>query len=448
MRLFTKINLKGDLVASLATFAGLAIVKFASSLILTRILLPDAYGIITILMSVSLTLALLSDVGTYTSIVRAPNGESPAYLNTAWTIRFVRSSLNATIMFFATPVIVHLFGTPALMAPLRVFSLWFLIDALESNSIPIAARNKNTRVVAYSDLIATVISTAFTVIYCYFSRTFWGMVYGLLLNRALFVSFSYLFYKEYRPRFGFDRSAARDLFQFTRYVMPSSVLTLVLSQFDKAVFLRFFDLRLLGIYGVASNIAGQVETLISRTSEMVVYPRCAHNFRADPNTFAEKYYTDNVRVFAVTGGMAAAVGGAAQLIISVLYDPRYALAGVVLQTVMIRAALLSLASPAETMLIAAGQSHVMLVSNIYRAVAIVLGSIAGFYAFGFVGFLYGMALSGLPSLIYLLSRQKKMGSPILKYELYRGAYMAVTAAVAFAASHTVMTMFHVSRLKL
>jgi lipopolysaccharide exporter len=448
MRIFTKINLKGDLVASLATFAGLATVKFGSSLILTRILLPDAYGIITILLSVSFTLALLSDVGTYTSIVRAPNGDSPAYLNTAWTIRFARSALNATIMFFATPLIVHLFGTPALTAPLRVFSLWFLIDALESNSVPIAARKKNTRVVMYADFIATVVSTAFTVIYCYHSRTFWGMVYGLLLNRALFVSFSYLFYKEFRPRFGFNRSAARDIFQFTRFVMPSSVLTLVLSQFDKAVFLRFFDLRLLGIYGVASNIAGQVESLISRTSEMVVYPRSAHNFRTDPTTFAEKYYTDNIRVFAVTGAMAAAVGGAGQLIISFLYDPRYALAGVVLQTVMIRAALLSLSSPAETMLIAAGESHVILVSNVYRAVSIVLGSIAGFYAFQFIGFIYGMALSGLPPVIYLLFRQRKLGSPIFKYELYRAGYMTVIAIAAFAASRMIVTMFHVTRLKI
>ncbi|HEY4339868.1 MAG TPA: oligosaccharide flippase family protein [Steroidobacteraceae bacterium] len=448
MRIFTKINLKGDLVASLATFLGQAIVKFASSLILTRILLPDAYGIITILMSISFTLIMLSDVGTYTSVVRAPNGESRPYLNTAWTIRFVRSSLNATIMFFATPAIVRIFGAPELSAPLRVFALWFLIDALESNSIPIAARRKNTRVVVYSDFIATLISTTFTIIYCYFSRTFWGMVYGLLLNRALFVSFSYLFYKEFRPQFGFDRSAARDIFQFTRFVMPSSILTLFLSQFDKAVFLRFFDLRLLGIYGVASNIAGQVESLISRTSEMVVYPRCAHNFRSDPGSFPEKYYTDNIRVFAVTGVMAAGVGGAAQLIISFLYDPRYALAGVVLQTVMIRAALLSIASPAETMLIAAGQSHVILVSNIYRASSIVLGSVAGFYAFGFIGFLYGMALSGLPPAIYLLLRQRKLGAPILRYEMYRAAYMAVIALTSFVASRTIMTLFHVSRLKI
>jgi lipopolysaccharide exporter len=448
MRIFTKINLKGDLVASLATFFGLATVKFGSSLILTRILLPDAYGIITILMSVSFTLAMLSDVGTYTSIVRAPNGDSPIYLNTAWTIRFVRSILNAAIMFVATPFLVHLFGTPALSSPLRVFSLWFLIDALESNSIPIAARKRNTRLVMYSDFVAISISTAFTLIYCYFSRSFWGMVYGLLLSRVLFVSFSYLFYKEYRPRFGFDRTAARDIFQFTRFVMPSSILSLVLSQFDKAVFLRFFDLRLLGIYGVGTNIAGQVEGLIARTSEMVVYPRSAHHFLVDPKTFATKYYAENVRVFAVTGAMAAGIGGAAQLLISFLYDPRYAMAGGVLQAAMIRSVLLSISSPAENMLIAAGQSHVILVGNLYRAASIVLGSIVGFYAFGFVGFLYGMALSGLPPAVYVLIRQKKLGAPVLSHELYRTAYMAVIAAVSFLGSHTILTLFHVSRLKL
>jgi O-antigen/teichoic acid export membrane protein len=323
-----------------------------------------------------------------------------------------------------------------------------VIDAFESNSIPIAARKKNTRLVVYSDFIATVISTVFTVLYCYFSRTFWGMVYGLLLNRALFVGFSYLFYREFRPRFHFDRAAAREIFQFTRFVMPSSVLSLVLSQFDKVVFLRFFDLRLLGIYGVANNISGQVESLISRTSEMVVYPRCAHSFREDPRTFPEKYYSDNVRVFAVTGGVVAAIGGSAQLLIAILYDPRYALAGTVLQTVMIRAALLSLSSPAETMLIATGQSHIILVGNIYRAIALVLGSVIGFYLFGFIGFLYGMALSGLPPALYLLLRQWKLGAPIFKYELYRATYMTVIAVAAFVASRTVMTLFHVSRLRI
>ena len=448
MPIFKKINIHGDLFASVITFAGMAVVRFGSSIILTRILRPDAYGIITILMSISFTLAMLSDIGTATSIVRAPNGDSPHYLNTAWTLRFGRAVMNAAILYFAAPLIVHLLATPALAAPLRVFALWFLIDGLESNSVPLAARRRQTRLIVYSEFTATLISTICTVIFCAITRSFWGMVYGLLLNRALFVSFSYLYFRDARPRFHFDPVAARDIFQFTRYIMPSSVLALLLSQFDKFVFLRFFDLRLLGIYGVAGNIAGQAESLISRTSEMVVYPRCAHNYRTDRQTFAEKYYVENARVFAATGGVVATVGGAAHFIISLLYDPRYAMAGVVLQALMVRSALMSLGSPAENLLIAAGESKVILVANIIRATAVVCGSMAGFYAFGFVGFLYGLALSALPPLIYYWIRQSKIGALIPRYELYRLAYLAVIATTAFAGSRMLMTVFHISRIRL
>ncbi len=448
MSIFPKVNFKGDLFASLLTFAGVAVVRFGSSMILTRILLPEAYGIITILTSVSFTVSMLSDVGTFASIVRAPNGDSPDYLNTVWTIRLMRALFNTAVMYFSAPLIVHLFAAPALGPPLRLFSLWFLIDGLESNAFPLAARRRNTRIVVYSDLVATVLSTAFTIGYCYFYRTFWGMVYGLLLNRVLYVSFSYLFYREQRPRLRFDRAAARDVFQFTRFVMPSSVLTLVLSQFDKSVFLRFFDLRLLGIYGIANNISGQAESLISRTSEMVVYPRSAHNFREDRSTFAEKFYTENLRVFLVTGGVVAAVGGAAHLIISVLYDPRYLQAGEILQALMIRSALQCFASPAENLLIAAGDSKVILVGNIFRAVAIVCGSVIGFYLGGLIGFVYGMALSGVPPLIYYFLRQKRLGALIIRYEVYRVVYLVVISVTVFLSCKLLLTMFHITRIRM
>ncbi|HEV2703096.1 MAG TPA: oligosaccharide flippase family protein [Steroidobacteraceae bacterium] len=446
--MFGKINLKGDLFASLVTFAGVAIARFGSSLILTRILVPEAYGIITILMSVSFTVSMLSDVGTFPAIVRAPKGDDPDYLNTVWTIRFMRAVFNAAVMYLSAPLVAHIFATPVLRAPLQVLALWFLIDGLESNAFPLAARRRNTRIVVYSDLAATILSTAFTIAYCYVTRTFWGMLYGVLLNRALYVSFSYLFYRDSRPRFRFDRVAAREVFQFTRYVMPSSMLTLVLTQFDKAVFLRFFDLRLLGIYGVANNITGQTESLISRTSEMVIYPRCAHNFRENPGTFARSYYTENIRVFAVTAGMVAAIGGAAHLIIAVLYDPRYAQAGDVLQALMLRAAIACIANPAENMLMAASGSKVILVGSILRAISLVCASVVGFYVGGFVGFIYGMSLSALVPLFYYFSRQLKLGVPVIRYESYRILYMACVALAAFLSCRLLVAVFHVSRIRI
>src|SRR5262249_28725641 len=157
--------------------------------------------------------------------------------------------------------------------------------------------------------------------------------------------------------------------------MPSSILTLVLSQFDRAAFLRLFDLQLLGLYGLAGNIASPIEGLISKVSQMVLYPRCAHNFRADPHSFARKYYQENVKLFISILAAPAAVGGAARLIVAVLFDPRYAGAAAVLQAFMVRATLLSFASPAEDMLIATGESRIILIGNIFRALWIVGGSL-------------------------------------------------------------------------
>ncbi len=443
------IHFKSDLFAAAFCFLALTIIKLGSSLILTRILSPDAYGIITILMSIVFVVEMLADIGVTVFIVRDPNAEQPRYLNTAWTMRLSRALLNSTILLICAPLIAtSIYHAPSLSAPLRVFSLWFAISGFESMSYPIAIRRKQSRIIMYSELAATFLSTIFTVVYCYFTRNYWGMVFGPLFNRMLITTMSYFYYPELRPKFQFDLPAARDILGLTKFTMPSSLLTLALSQFDKIVFLRLFTLDLLGVYGLAGNIAGPIESLIGKISQMVLYPRCAHNFNANPNTFSLKYYTENTRLFVSILIMPAAVGGTAQLLIALLYDPRYAQAGAVLQAFMVRAALLSLASPAEDLLIAAGQPQVILIGNIFRAIWVFAGSLLGYYFFGFIGFAYGTALSGLPPLLYYWWLQRRKGFFMAKYEMFKIVFIIGVATCTFVASNLLLTWWHVARIRL
>src|SRR6185437_8494618 len=158
-----------------------------------------------------------------------------------------------------------------------------------------------------------------------------GMVYGIVLNRLSVVIISHQFYRESRPRLGWDRDAAKEIFQLGRFIMPSSAITLVLNQYDKAVFPRLFSLQLLGVYAVASNISGPIESLINTASRLILYPRCAHNFRTDRATFPVKYYLENAKLFIGILAIPAAIGGTAHLLIALLYDPRYQRAAEVLQ---------------------------------------------------------------------------------------------------------------------
>jgi lipopolysaccharide exporter len=445
---FKFINLKGDLFATVFCFGAQAVLKLGSSLILTRILNPEAYGIIAIVLSIAFVLELIADINVTLFIVRDANAEQPRYINTAWTMQLARGLLNFAILFLLAPIIASsIYDLPALTTPLRVTSVVFIIGGLQTMAFSLAIRHKQARIIMYSELIAAILSSVFSLIYCYYSRNFWGILFGILLNRLLMTAISHLFYRQLRPRLQFDKAAARDILGFTKYVMPSSMLTLALSQFDKIVFLRLFNLNLLGVYGLAGNISNPIEGLITKISQSVLYPRCAHNYRTNRDTFSLAYYTENVKLFISILILPAAVGGAAQWIISVLYPARYAEAGAILQAFMLRAALLSLASPAEDLLIATGEYQVILHGNILRAIWMFGGSLGGFYLFGFMGFVYGAALSGLPPLIYYLWLQHKKGMLIAKYEIYKVAFVGSVAMLAYVISTFIATLWPTLRFR-
>lgn len=433
--------MKGDLFATTFSFGAQAVIKLGSSLILTRILAPEAYGIVMVLMSIVFVVEMLADLGITVFIVRDKRAEEPRYLHTAWTVRFARAVLNTSIVFLGAPLIAALYGTPTLVNPLRVFAFWFLISALESMSFPLAVRHKKARLLVYSELVAGLTGNIFSVIYCHYSRDYWGMVYGTLINRILMTLLSHRFYREYRPRLMYDRAAAREMLALTKYIMPSSLLTLALTQFDKVIFLRLFDLHRLGVYGLANNIAGPIESLIGKISQTVLYPRCAHNYRADPNTSSAKYYTENVRLFIAILILPAIIGGAADLIITVLYPSRYAESAAVLRAFMMRATLLSLASTAENMLLAAGQTQVTLVGNALRAAWMITASLIGYRLFGFMGFTYGFALSGLPPWLYCLWLQNRERMLVVRYELYKLAFVGVIALGACLGSKLLLMLW-------
>jgi lipopolysaccharide exporter len=435
--------LKGDLFATTASFGAQVVIKLGASLILTRVLKPEAYGIFAIVSSVGVVIALLADIAVTVPLVRHELGDEPRYLNTAWTLRLGRALLNFIIMFAAAPLIATIYHTPELTFPLRVYSLWFLIWPLESMSFPLAIRRRNSRIIVYSELFANATTTVFTLVYCSRTHDYMGMVYGLVLTRLLMTVMSYAFYRNVRPRLMIDREAARELLRYTRFAVPSSFITLALGQFDKAIFLRLFDLSLLGVYSLAGNITIPVEALIYKISQLVLYPRCAHDFRTARDAFAHRYYTRNTISFFSILAMPAALAGSAQFLIRVLYDARYAQTGIILQAFMLRAALLSLSAPAESMLTAAGELHVQLNGNIFRAVAMIVGTVAGYYLGGFIGFVYGAALSGLPPLLYYWDMQRRKGFLMIRYELYKVLFMVLTFALAYFVSHLLLNLLPV-----
>ena len=87
---------KRAIVGSLWTvmgFGGSQFVRLLSNLLLTRLLLPEVFGVMALVQVVLQGLQMLSDAGISTSVVRSNQGDDPDYLNTAWTLQVIRGVL-------------------------------------------------------------------------------------------------------------------------------------------------------------------------------------------------------------------------------------------------------------------------------------------------------------------------------------------------------------------
>lgn len=430
------INIHGELFGTALTFLAGAVLRLGSSLVLTRWLYPEAYGIVAILASVLFVLEMLSDIGVTGLLIRHERGDQPDFIDTLWTARLLRGVLNFGLAFALAPWIATFYGEPRIGDALRILSPWFLFAALESAAIPLAMRHQKARLVGYLELACSAASTLFVIVFSYYSRDHWGMVYGMVFGRALQTAASYVVFRRGGPRLFLERPALRELFNFSKYVMPTSVLTMLLVQYDKVIFLRLFDLGLLGIYGVAGSIAMPVSGLLTRVHHVVLFPRCAETFRRDPTALREGFYLQNVRLVALATTLPALVGGAAQQIIELLFDPRYSAAGFVLGALMLKVSLQAILEPAETVLTAVGYPRAQMMSNFIRIGWLVPASLFGYYWMGFHGFVLMAALDALPALAYTLWVQRRKKLLVVRFEVLRVAFALACWLISYSIAST------------
>ena len=77
-----KLAIKGA-AWTIASYGSSQIVRFASNLILTRLLLPELFGLVGLAYVFIVGINLFSDIGLGPSIIQNKRGEDPQFLNTA-----------------------------------------------------------------------------------------------------------------------------------------------------------------------------------------------------------------------------------------------------------------------------------------------------------------------------------------------------------------------------
>jgi O-antigen/teichoic acid export membrane protein len=243
------------------------VLRLGSSLILTRLLLPEAYGIFSPALAATLFLEFLSDIGLRPAVVRSPRGEDPAFLGTAWSVVMVRAVILSLAAFGLAGVLPAWYDMPALAGVLAVLAVRPLLMAFQNPTLFVLYRRINYRVPFFLDVSQTLIAVPATILLAWWLRNVWALVLGLLVGDVARLVLSHVLCPR-APAPRWDRPAVHELSHFGLSIFVNTLVYGGWFYFDRLVGPRLLTAAEIGLYALAWGLAEALDNLISRGSEV------------------------------------------------------------------------------------------------------------------------------------------------------------------------------------
>ena len=319
---------------------------------------PEAYGLTAIVTVFMVALGMLTDVGLKDSIISNERGDELDFLNTAWTIQVIRGFIlwAAAIWRSRLPVSWNLPPTPTLPD-----DLWSRVvrdgdpRRFRRDEAPYPRPSRAPRgPLLVVEVSAKVVSMVVMFVWARLSPTVWALIAGGMTQAVLEVTGSHLLPAGYNNRFRWDKTAAKTITNFGKWIFGSSLFTFLAGEGDRILLGRFLTMGTLGIYSVAGMLSTAVGQIVNRLTFSVFFGVFSQVARERPAEVGRHYYAARFKLDLLAMPALGAVAVLGPNIISILYDPRYHAAGWMLQFLCVRVGLQCMLYPCGVCLIALG----------------------------------------------------------------------------------------------
>jgi O-antigen/teichoic acid export membrane protein len=391
-------------------FGGSQFIRLASSLIMSRLLFPEAFGMMALITVFLVGIVMLSDLGIGPAIMQSQRGDDPDFLDTAWTIQIIRGTMLWLFALASTPIIAWFYKEPDLWYYLPVTAIGILIGAFRPTRLETANRHLQAGLVTVIDLATQVVGVIITITLAWMLQSVWALVIGNVAGALVNLILLNLLLPGHRNRFRWEPAATHELVHFGKWIFLSTVCGFVASQSDKVILGRYLDLDYFGLYSIAFYLANLPHLLGSVVTARVLIPI----YRASPPaaSAANAMRVRRLRMAALgvllVLSAALTLGGGA--LVHLLYDPRYhAAAGMVVLLAVGQIPML-LFLTCDQAALAMGDSRRFFWLTMARAVLTTSGLLIGINLGGVTGAIIGQGLGNLATYPFLVWNLKPHGA--------------------------------------
>lgn len=244
-------------------------IMFIVMIILARLLTPEIFGLIGMLMIFVQVSQALVVGGFNQALIQKKDTDEEDYSSVFW-INLSVSILIYGILFFAAPLIANFYDQPTLIELTRVLSLVFVINAFSYVQEARLSKKMQFKTLTLVNIPSTIIGGGVGVSMAVMGFGVWSII-ALQLATRLAYAVQIWIYSRWQPLWAFNIARIKALFSFGSKLMISGVINTIYQNIYLVVIGKFFPLSSVGYYQQASNMVQTPATTFSGALNKVTF---------------------------------------------------------------------------------------------------------------------------------------------------------------------------------
>lgn len=244
--------------------------QFVLQLVLARLLDPEHYGVLSLMVIFTTLANVFIQTGFNTALIQNKDVTEEDYSSVFWVTLGIAAVLYGVI-FLAAPLIAVFYEMPEIILPLRVMALMLLPGAVNSVQLARVSREMDFKKVFTSNLSGILVAGIAGIIVALLGGGLWALVVQTMLN-VIVVCVVMFFTVRWRPRLVCNFSRIRVLFSFGWKLLVSGLLDTLYQDLRSLVIGVKYDSGTLGYYNRGKQFPQFVINAVNGTVQSVMLP--------------------------------------------------------------------------------------------------------------------------------------------------------------------------------
>lgn len=252
---------------------GIRIVSFILQIILARILMPEVFGIMAILLVLIELAREIVQSGFGAALIQRQKATSKSFTTAFW-LSLGFAAVLYIVVFCAAPLIASFYSMPELSLYLRVLALMLFLEALNGIQHSCLQKDLNFKALFKSNIIASIGSGVIGVTLAFLGFGVWALI-AQALGQAALTCLVMFVQVPWRPSFVFSRKEAKALFSYGWKICVTGILNTLYFGLSELILGKVCGATDLGMYSQGRKWPNMAISLVSNALQNVFFPAFA-----------------------------------------------------------------------------------------------------------------------------------------------------------------------------